>query len=78
MLVRFSEQQLYGRTSAFVAIRHAPGCPVVSGADDSLLPHDNAAYPALHAVAAECCQVCELHEVLIPAGSEAGLVGEVK
>lgn len=67
-----------GRTSAVAAVGHAAGRPVVSRANNALLPHNNTADTALHAVAAVGSEVRELHEVLVPGGPEAGVVGEVE
>jgi hypothetical protein len=67
-----------GRTSAVAAVRHAAGRPVVACTYDALLPHNHAAYAALHAVAAVRGQVRQLHEVLVPAWAEARLVREVQ
>jgi len=65
-------------TATLVAVGHAPGRAVVPSADDSLLPDDDAAHSAFHAVASQGCQVCELHEVLVPARPQACLICEVQ
>lgn len=64
-------------TAALVAVGHAPRCAIVARADDSLSPDNNASHSPLHAVASQSGQICKLHEVLVPAGSKARLVGEV-
>lgn len=65
-------------TAALVAVGHAAWSAVVACADHSLLPDDDAADAALHAVAAVGGEVGELHEVLVPAWAQAGFVGEVE
>ena len=62
-------------TSSLIAIRHAPWCAIVSSAYDPLLPHNHTADAPLHAIASVSGQVRQLHKVLIPAWSQARLIG---
>ena len=67
-----------GFTSALVAVDHASGRAIVTGAHDSLVTHNHTADAPLHAIAAVCCQICQQHKVLVPARSEARLICEVE
>lgn len=78
LLVYFLQISEYERTSALVAVGHATWGTVVPGADYTLLSHYAATDPPLHAVAPTSCQICQLHEVLVPAGPYASLVHEVE
>ena len=65
-------------TSALVAVGHAAWRAIVSSAYHALLPNYAATNSPLHAVAPQCCQVGQLHEVLVPTWTQAGFVGEIE
>lgn len=66
------------RASALVAVGHAAWRAIVSSAYHALLPNYAATNSPLHAVAPQCCQVGQLHEVLVPTWTQAGFVGEIE
>ena len=65
-------------TTSFVAVRHAPWRAIVSCADNSLLLDDYATNSPLHAITPQCGEICELHEVLVPARSQPRFVREIQ
>lgn len=65
-------------TSTLITVPKIPRCAVIPSAYDPFFSYQDTAHSPLHAIAPLCSKGGELHEVLIPAGAETLVIGQIE